>query len=183
MLGFRLWSHNLQKGGPWVLQQWFKLWGCESPVLCPRGPFGQHLQHDPCSRCLQVCLSSPNCLRYAASWMTIPFPLSPPPVLSYSMILVEIATRSDLNSVSKATLPKGRDPPPQYNKDLTLTGPCWRNEDGYNVAPTSARAEGRKGRHWLSQWSRLLWGLVHGQSLPKKRLAGTWTLLSENTAH
>lgn len=55
--------------------------------------------------------------------MKIPFPLSPPPVLSYSMILVEIATRSDLNSVSKATLPKGRDPPPQYNEHLTLTGP------------------------------------------------------------
>ncbi|TWW57987.1 Atrial natriuretic peptide receptor 2 [Takifugu flavidus] len=40
-------------------------------------------------------------------------------VYSYSMILVEIATRSDLNSVSKATLPKGRDPPPQYNEHLT----------------------------------------------------------------
>lgn len=51
--------------------------------------------------------------------MKITFPVSPPPVLSYSMILVEIATRSDLNSVSKATLPKGRDPPPQYNEHLT----------------------------------------------------------------
>lgn len=117
-------------------------------------------------RCVRVIQNVKDML--PADWKSL-FLFLPLLFLSYSMILVEIATRSDLNSVSKATLPKGRDPPPQYNEHLTLTGPRWRNEDGYNVAPTSAWAEGRKGRHWLSQWSRLLWGLVHGQSLAKKK--------------
>lgn len=60
----------------------------------------------------------------AVSWMNITFTISPPPVLSYSMILVEIATRSDLNSVSTAASVKvTTSPPPRYNQHLSPTGP------------------------------------------------------------
>lgn len=49
--------------------------------------------------------------RCAVSWINITFTISPPPVLSYSMILVEIATRSDLNSVSTAGICEDHDLP------------------------------------------------------------------------
>lgn len=71
-------------------------------------------------------------------------PLLFPPLLSYSMILVEIATRSYLSAVS--VLAGFEDYNRQPSLDICLfasggsskTGPRRRDEDGYHVAPPSA---------------------------------------------
>lgn len=90
--------------------------------------------------------------------------LSPPP--SYSMILVEIATRSDLFSVSMAcrfsvdcSLLALISALKRYNPPLT--GPGGRGEDGHHVAPTAAGAEGGQVGHRLSQQRGLLRGPSH----------------------
>lgn len=83
---------------------------------------------------------------------------------SYSMILVEIATRSDLISVSMTSLLRRLQASVSLwcllcNCWSSLTGPDRGSEDGHNVAPPSAWAQSREGRYWLSQSRRLLWGL------------------------
>lgn len=50
-----------------------------------------------------------------------------PPLLSYSMILVEIATRSDLSSVSMAVVSEDYNLQPPFDLCFLTSGPLWQD--------------------------------------------------------